>query len=83
MSLHAWDPWQDVRRFQEDVNRLFQRPTAAPSEFDFPPLNVTPGEAGFATPGAPLAAAGAPPVVEAERGSRAVRRPPTSGAGPA
>ena len=41
MTLHAWDPWQDVRRFQEDVNRLFQRPTAAPSEFDFPPLNVT------------------------------------------
>jgi len=30
-----------MRRFQEEVNRLFERPGTVSGEFDFPPLNVT------------------------------------------
>ena len=40
MTLQAWDPWREVRRFQNEVNRLFEG-TDAGDDVDFPPLNVS------------------------------------------
>ena len=36
-----WDPWQDVRRLQRDLQHLFERGGLGPAASEYPPINIT------------------------------------------
>jgi HSP20 family protein len=37
----SWDPWQEVRRLQRDLEQLFERGTGSTPTGDYPPINMT------------------------------------------
>jgi HSP20 family protein len=37
----SWDPWQDVRRLQRDLEHLFERGGRGTAAGDYPPINIT------------------------------------------
>ena len=40
MTQQAWDPWRDLQRLQDEVQRRFENPAPGGGNGEFPPLNV-------------------------------------------